>query len=192
MKGGSKMHCVSIPMAIKLKEAGLVRPARDICVGDMFCSGYEKKFLTASGKIVTGYEYEEIKSLNNPHLDYISFHWYWLPTAEDIEHKLQAMGMNYNWRFSASPAVWYEYNIFPSQGAVWGQYKENTVTAPSRVAAAGKALLELLLAPPPEETDESSAQDSVLNYTLRDLLSLDEQQVISLLTKLRDLITINK
>lgn len=184
------MHCVSIPMAIKLKEAGLVRPARDICVGDMFCSGYEKKFLTASGKIVTGYEYEEIKSLNNPHLDYISFHWYWLPTAEDIEHKLQAMGMNYRWRTSPNYPMWCECDIYPSHGAVWD--KEYTVTAASRAGAAGKALLELLLAPPPEETDESSAQDSVLNYTLRDLLSLDEQQVISLLTKLRDLITINK
>jgi len=186
------MELVPVPIAIRLKEAGLVRPACDIRVGDMFCSRYERKFLTVEGKIAAGYEYEEVKALKNPHLDYLSLHWCWLPTVEDIEDKLQSLGMNYNWRFSASPAVWYEYNIFPSQGAVWGQYKENTVTAPSRVAAAGKALLELLLAPPPEETDESSAQDSVLNYTLRDLLSLDEQQVISLLTKLRDLITINK
>lgn len=182
------MERVPVPMAIKLKEAGLVRPARDICVGDMFCSGYEKKFLTASGKIVTGYEYEEIKSLNNSHLDYISFHWYWLPTAEDIEHKLQAMGMNYRWRTSPNYPMWCECDIYPSHGAVWD--KEYTVTAASRAGAAGKALLELLLEP--SVVNGNSTQDSVLNYTLRDILAFDEQQVALLLTRIRDLITINK
>ena len=125
-------------------------------------------------------------SLSTTHLDYISFHWYWLPTAEDIEHKLQAMGMNYRWR--TSPNMWCEYDIYPSHNAV--RDKEYTVTAASRARAAGKALLELLLEP--SVVNGNSTQDSVLNYTLRDILAFDEQQVALLLTKLRDLITINK
>ncbi len=185
------MGHVSVTLAKKLKEAGLIREPDKICIGDLFCSGNTIEAMSHLGHLDTMYEYKKVETLDERALTYLSFYWYWMPTAEDISRKLESLGIRYRWRHyvcvDSKPEPW---------RCIASSYSDKDIhyCAESYVSlaeAAGTILLKILQSSKCDDiSNENQIEDKVLDYTLKDILSFDDQKIVSLLHKLRDLITV--
>jgi hypothetical protein len=180
------MSRVSITLAKKLKGAGLTRGTNEIRVGDLFCSGRTIDALTYTGHLETVYEYEKVEALGARNLAYLTFHWYWMPTADDISREIESLGMRYRWKHYVCADSKEHWQCRASS------YSDKNIhyCAESYVSlaeAAGTLLLKILQSSRCDDIpNENQVEGKVLDYTLRDILSFDDQKIISLLHKLRD------